>query len=77
VLQRQLAGFRRIALGAGQEGTATISIDARTMSSVDRTGTRRILPGTYRLWVGGGQPGDAPGSWASFTVTGDAMVLPK
>ena len=77
VLQRQLAGFRRVALDAGQEGTATISIDARTMSSVDRTGTRRVLPGTYRLWVGGGQPGDASGSWVSFTVTGDAKVLPK
>jgi len=77
VLQRQLAGFQRVALAAGQERNATLTLDARTMSSVDRAGIRRVLPGAYRLWVGGGQPGDAPGQWAQFSVTGDALVLPK
>ena len=47
------------------------------MSQVDRAGTRRVLPGAYRLWIGGGQPGDAAGNWAGFTLTGPAMELPK
>jgi beta-glucosidase len=77
VLQRQLAGFQRIPLAAGQSGSATLTIDARAMSSVDRQGVRRVLPGDYRLWLGGGQPGDAPGLWTRFTVTGEAKVLPE
>jgi beta-glucosidase len=77
VLQRQLAGFRRISLAPGKSGVATFAIDARTMSSVDRAGVRHVLPGDYRLWVGGGQPGDAAGAWTGFSVTGEKMVLPK
>jgi beta-glucosidase len=44
---------------------------------VARDGTRRVLPGTYRVWIGGGQPGDGAGQWAEFTLNGDAQVLPK
>jgi beta-glucosidase len=77
VLQRQLAGFRRVNLAPGQSGAATLAIDPRGMSSVDRAGIRRVLPGQYRLWVGGGQPSDGPGLWTSFTVTGAPMELPK
>jgi len=77
VLQRQLAGFQRVRIAPGKNGVATITIDARTMSSVDRAGVRRVLPGDYRLWVGGGQPGDAAGVWTGFRVTGEPTVLPK
>jgi len=77
VLQRQLAGFRRVQIAPGKSGMATFTIDARTMSSVDRAGVRRVLPGDYRLWLGGGQPGDAAGVWTGFSVTGEPAVLPK
>ncbi|MFS0773786.1 glycoside hydrolase family 3 C-terminal domain-containing protein [Sphingomonas sp. 1P08PE] len=77
VLQHQLVGFRRLALAPGRDGIARFTIDPRAMSSVDRAGVRRVLPGAYRLWIGGGQPGDAPGVWTGFTVTGDPLELPR
>ena len=77
VLQRQLAAFVRVALRPGETRDATLAIDARRMSVVDRAGIRRVVPGDYRLWIGGGQPGDAPGVWTDFTVTGPAMELPR
>ncbi|KTW14734.1 glycoside hydrolase family 3 C-terminal domain-containing protein [Sphingomonas sanguinis] len=77
VLQRQLVGFTRVALKPGQAGTARFTIDPRMMSQVWRDGTRRILPGTYKLYIGGGQPGDGAGQWTQFTVTGQAQDLPK
>jgi beta-glucosidase len=77
VLQRQLVGFQRVTLKPGETRTARFVIDPRAMSSVDHGGIRRVLPGEYRLWLGGGQPGDAPGVWTCFTVTGDAVALPK
>jgi beta-glucosidase len=77
VLRHMLVGFDRLSLKPGASGTASFTIDPRLMSSVDRTGTRRVLPGEYKLWIGGGQPGDAPGAWTSFTVTGGPVELPK
>ncbi|NBB65362.1 glycosyl hydrolase [Pseudomonas sp. ODNR1LW] len=77
VLQRQLAGFARVSVAPGQTREVRLTLDPRAMSSVDRTGTRRVLPGAYRLWLGGGQPGDADGVWTRFVVTGEAVELPK
>ena len=77
VLQRQLVGFRRVALAPGKTQTLRFTLDPRSISTVARDGTRRVVPGAYRLWVGGGQPGDAPGQWIDFTLSGDALELPK
>jgi beta-glucosidase len=77
VLQRQLAGFQRASLAPGKSASLSFTLDPRSISSVARDGTRRVLPGTYRVWIGGGQPGDGAGQWAEFTLNGDAQVLPK
>ncbi|KTT69756.1 glycoside hydrolase family 3 C-terminal domain-containing protein [Sphingomonas endophytica] len=77
VLQRQLVGFQRLPLRAGKNGTARFTIDPRMMSVVERDGRRHIVPGAYRLWIGGGQPGAAPGAWTEFAVTGADADLPK
>lgn len=77
VLQRQLVGFRRVTLEPGKEATLSFTLDPRSISSVSRDGTRRVLPGTYKLWLGGGQPGDGAGGWTEFTLAGDAVELPK
>jgi beta-glucosidase len=77
VLQRALVGFQRLATAPGERRRVSFAIDPRAMSSVDRAGTRRVVPGDYRLWIGGGQPGDGAGAWTSFVVTGAAMALPK
>ncbi|WP_271300434.1 glycoside hydrolase family 3 C-terminal domain-containing protein [Sphingomonas sp. CV7422] len=77
VLQRQLVGFRRIAVARGRSSNVRFTIDPRGMSIVDRDGRRHVVPGAYRLYVGGGQPGDGAGQWFDFTVTGTDMELPK
>ncbi|WP_342250513.1 glycoside hydrolase family 3 C-terminal domain-containing protein [Sphingomonas sp. OTU376] len=77
VLQRELVGFQRVSLKPGKAGTLRFSLDPRSISSVSRDGTRQVVPGAYRLWVGGGQPGTAPGQWTDFTLTGEAQELPK
>ncbi|EIZ78368.1 glycosyl hydrolase family 3 N terminal domain protein [Novosphingobium sp. Rr 2-17] len=77
VLQRQLAAFQRIALAPGQARAITLNLDPREISVVDRRGIRRLVPGEYRVWVGSGQPGDGPGAWSTFTLTGDARELAK
>jgi beta-glucosidase len=77
VLRHMLVGFHRLSLKPGERGSASFAIDPRLMSSVDRSGTRRVVPGEYKLWIGGGQPGDGPGTWTQFTVTGEPVELPK
>ncbi|RZM06905.1 MAG: glycoside hydrolase family 3 protein, partial [Sphingomonas sp.] len=77
VLQRQLVGFRRIPLRAGEARTVDFAIDPRSLSMVEHDGTHAVVPGRYRLFVGGGQPGDAAGIWTDVTITGTRTVLPK
>jgi beta-glucosidase len=77
VLQRQLVGFQRVTLAPGKAQKLSFTLDPRSLSVVARDGTRRVVPGAYRLWVGGGQPGDGPGQWADFTLVGDAYELPR
>jgi beta-glucosidase len=76
VLQRMLAGFQRVTLKAGETRRVRFALDPRAMSSVARDGTRAVVPGEYRLFVGGGQPGGADGVAARFTVTG-RHALPR
>jgi beta-glucosidase len=77
VLQRQLVAFRRVSLKPGKTETVRFEIDPRSLSTVARDGTRTVQPGAYRLYVGGGQPGDGVGAWTDFTVAGEARELAK
>ncbi|GAA0671319.1 beta-glucosidase [Sphingomonas insulae] len=77
VLQRQLVGFQRVAIARGKTARVGFTLDPRAMSIVDRDGRRHVVPGAYRLWIGGGQPGDGPGRWFDFTVSGTDTELPK
>ena len=72
-----LAGFERITIPAGQSKEVTITLDPRTLSSVDDQGNRSILPGKYTLTLGGAQPQEAQSkSEAAFTIAGK-QDLPK
>ncbi|WP_294392248.1 glycoside hydrolase family 3 C-terminal domain-containing protein [uncultured Sphingomonas sp.] len=77
VLQRQLVGFQCVPLKQGARGTVRFILDPRALSIVARDGTRSVVPGAYRLFIGGGQPDDAPGVWIDLTITGTATELPK
>ena len=74
---RSLVGFDRISLAAGETKEVSISIDPRSISSVDDAGNRSILAGKYSLTLGGAQPDETTAkSEAGFTVTG-TQALPK
>ncbi len=71
-----LSGFTRIHLKARETRAVTLTLDARALSQVDAAGARKVVPGSYTVTIGGGQPGMARGSSAKLTVTGTS-TLPK
>ena len=71
-----LVGFRRVHLAAGESRRIEFDLAPRQLSTVDAAGLRAVVPGRYRVFVGGGQPGDAVGISAQFTIT-SREVLPK
>ena len=69
-----LVGFERVHLGPGESRRVEFELSPRVLSTVDAAGSRAVVAGRYRVFIGGGQPGDAPGVGASFTITGrDAL----
>lgn len=74
---RSLVGFERVSIPAGGSREVSITIDPRSLSSVDDQGNRSILAGKYSLVLGGAQPQETEAkSEASFTITG-SETLPK
>jgi beta-glucosidase len=74
---QSLVGFERVSIGAGAAREVTISIDPRSLSSVDDKGNRSILEGKYTLTLASTQPQETENkSEAAFTVTG-SQNLPK
>jgi beta-glucosidase len=51
-----LQGFQRVHLNAGQTTTVTFKLENRQLSLVDKAGKHRVVPGSVRVWIGGGQP---------------------
>jgi beta-glucosidase len=72
-----LAGIRRVHLKAGEHAQVKLALDARALSQVDGQGVRRVVPGTYTLHLGGGQPRYAKGVTAKLVVKGAAVTLPQ
>jgi beta-glucosidase len=69
-----LVGFERVHLAAGETRRVEFELSPRQLGTVDAAGNRVVAAGRYRVFIGGGQPGDAPGVAASFTITGrDAL----
>jgi beta-glucosidase len=72
-----LVGFERVNIPAGVSKEVTITIDPRSISSVDEKGDRSILEGKYTLTLGGAQPQETEAkSETGFTVIG-TLPLPK
>jgi beta-glucosidase len=69
---RALRGFKRVSLAPGASTRIHFDLDPRDLSSVTQDGRRLVTRGTYRLTVGGGQPGTgAPTAAATFNVAGE------
>jgi beta-glucosidase len=73
---KALAGFKRVHLEPGEAKKVTFSLAPRALGQVDAAGVRRVDPGVYRISVGGGQPGQAPGASGEIRIE-DAYTLPK
>ncbi len=72
-----LRGFQRVALKPGEARTVSFTLTPRDLSSVTPDGARSVAAGSYRVTVGGGQPGTgAAGQSASFTAR-QSKELPK
>ncbi len=66
-----LAGFRRLHLQPGESARVDFELTPQELSYVDEEGRRVIEPGTYGVWVGGGQPEtghDVPGLQTHFAI---------
>ncbi|HXC53847.1 MAG TPA: glycoside hydrolase family 3 C-terminal domain-containing protein [Rhizomicrobium sp.] len=72
---RALRGFARVHLAPGARQKIHFELSPRELSSVTEAGDRVVAAGAYRLSVGGGQPGNAPGAAAAFTIAG-SVTLP-
>ncbi|HEX7732713.1 MAG TPA: fibronectin type III-like domain-contianing protein, partial [Rhodanobacter sp.] len=71
-----LVGFRRVHLAPGESRRVDFTLSPRQLSSVDAAGVRAVGPGRYRVFIGGGQPGDAAGVAATFTINGKEELAP-
>ncbi|HLX86422.1 MAG TPA: glycoside hydrolase family 3 C-terminal domain-containing protein [Terriglobales bacterium] len=77
---RELRGFQRIHLARGQAKTVTFTLRDRDLSIVDADGKRRIVNGTVKAWIGGGQPvaeeskSSSSGVSTKFGITSEKML---
>lgn len=79
---RELRGVRTVSLKAGEETRVSFDLSARDLSSINNEGRRVVVPGTYRVSIGGHQ-GDPRStalsgtsvSVAEFEVTGAELGL--
>ncbi|UPG92317.1 glycoside hydrolase family 3 C-terminal domain-containing protein [Luteibacter aegosomaticola] len=72
--QRTLVGLERIHLKPGESRRVTFTLSPRSLSSVDASGHRAVKPGDYTLYLGGGQPNDAPGTPLTFQIHGESAL---
>ena len=80
---RQLQGFERVHLAAGETKTVTFTLRPRQLSIVTDGGRRVVVPGKFRIAVGGRQPSpeDTGGEgtavlFGALAVTGEAAGVP-
>jgi beta-glucosidase len=73
--RRSLKGYERVRLAPGEARQITFALDPRDLAFADDKGVMRVTPGTYRIWVGGGQPDTgAPGAAATVSIAGDKAM---
>ena len=70
-----LRGAARIHLARGETQHVSFKLDARDLSAVNRNGDRVVAAGSYRISVGGGQPGTgAFQADAEFAIRGEQRL---
>jgi beta-glucosidase len=72
---RALRAFRRVPVKTGETQHVSFALQEQDLSHVHEAGDRIVAAGTYRIHVGGGQPGTgASGLDASFSVQGQKKL---
>jgi beta-glucosidase len=73
---RQLQGFKRIYLEAGETTTVSFTLTPYQLALVDEAGRRLVEPGEFQISVGGRQPmaGDEAGE-GSEVLLGTVTVV--
>lgn len=75
VPRHNLAAFQRVRLAAGAEQRVTLTVQPRQFALVDAGGDWILEPGTFTVFVGGGQPG-TPGVLAErVEMVGKTVIL--
>jgi beta-glucosidase len=65
----------RISLAGGETHHVHFTLDARDLSGVDSNGDRIVAAGSYRISIGGGQPGTAASQTeAEFAINGEQRL---
>jgi beta-glucosidase len=72
-----LRGFQRLHLKAGERRELSWRLNARDLSFVDRDGQRQVMPGSYGLSVGGGQPGTGAAAVSTTFSLARQQLLPR
>jgi beta-glucosidase len=65
---RSLRGFQRATLQPGETKHVVIKLEPAQLSEVDKEGIRSMQPGSYTLFLGGGQPSQGAGVEGQFAV---------
>ena len=72
---RALRGFTRVDIPAGQTRHLHFTLTPRDLSEVNQSGARVLVPGTYRVSIGGGQPGTGtPTLEKQFSIAGSETL---
>ncbi len=72
---RELAGFKRVHLEAGESAHVSLTLDPRSLGQVDAEGNRVIVAGEYNVSLGGAQPQEAASVQSGkFTIAGNAEL---
>jgi beta-glucosidase len=69
-----LVGFQRVALAQGETKHVSFTIAADDLSQATKDGSRTVEEGGYSVFLGGAQPGEAPGAEAKFAIHGQSVV---
>jgi beta-glucosidase len=77
VPRHNLAAFTRVHLAPGESRKLILSVRPRAFALVDEAGDWMIEPGTFTVFVGGGQPGVAPTLQTQVEMVGKTVYLDK
>jgi beta-glucosidase len=73
---RALRSFDRVHLHPGETKHVAFTLDPARLSEVDQDGVRAVEAGSYTIFLGGGQPGQAAGAEGQFAISGRQVVTP-